>query len=118
MTQNLQPRGFRLAEALHREHERILTGFGLEHAANHIALIGPEMQQAFAVIGRDRVAGNRQIKNRLAVFKDHSGRRSRQECFEIAHEGFRLHEISPRMNADHFNGSNPHKLRILVKLRF
>ena len=79
MTQNLQPRGFRLAEALHREHERILTGFGL---------------------GRDRVAGNRQIKNRLAVFKDHSGRRSRQECFEIAHEGFRLHEISPRMNAD------------------
>jgi hypothetical protein len=93
VTQDFQSRGFPLAEALHGEQQRIFFGFSIQHAAHGIALIRPEMQQAFAVIGRDRVMGNGQIEDRLSIFKDQSGGGFGQKVFEGAQEGFGLHEV-------------------------
>jgi len=59
-----------LPHALHLQPERAAFYFCVQHTAHNIALMRPQMQQAFVVLARDGILRLRQVEGNSAVF-DH-----------------------------------------------
>jgi hypothetical protein len=59
-----------LAEAMGFEAEGIAAGLGRGDSADEILVVGPEVEQATAVVGGDGATGQAEIEEEEAVFKD------------------------------------------------
>ncbi len=82
----------RLAEALHEQSQRSAFHFGVEHAANRVALGRPEVQQALVVVAGNGVFGLGQVEGHGAVFEHDGSDSLAEEVLHGAGEGVWGHE--------------------------
>ena len=68
-----------LPHALHLQTKRRRLYLRIQHPADEITLIRPQMQQAFVLLAGDRVLRFRQIKCDGAVFHNNCGAGSKKE---------------------------------------
>ena len=88
---DLQHTWFRPAEALHRQAQGAVPGLRLHDAAHGIALLGPEMQQALAMLRGDGIARRAQVEDQLAIFDHHGIGRVGEEVGDAAGQALRSH---------------------------
>ena len=84
---DFEPGGTRLSQALHGQAECAVLYFGFEHAADGVALGGPEVEQAFVVFAGDGVLGLAEVVGDRAVFEDDCAGGLAEEVLHGAGEG-------------------------------
>src|SRR3974377_2183639 len=65
---NLKDAGPRLTEAQYAQAQHPGPHFGVEYTADRVAIVGPDVENAFALTGNG-IAGSREVEQQLAVFE-------------------------------------------------